>query len=343
MAPPTETHHVVVSRSVHPWFRYFCSAPPRNVHYVSDRAADRDRLEAELRRTRAETVVFHSSHVSLPRDIDVAAALRRQGTRVVAQNPGCAELGLDKVATRRFLRDLSIPVPPDPPARSHAEPTGRWVIKRRYGTEGDGMRLVDGPGLAGMGAGEYAERFVDGREFSVLACADGARVVTLPIVDKGRSRPDLLPPFRRPRVCPAPDLEPRLQARMLEITEAIVAAAACAGWIEVEFVLGGAGEPLVLEINPRLAGTVRVSAMAAGVRVFDLPVDPDARGHLAARSLAVEVPWTGPPVLDPQRHTFATSRLTVSGADRREIAERLAVLGLGLGAGADGHPEIIRA
>ncbi|GAA4140883.1 ATP-grasp domain-containing protein [Actinomadura keratinilytica] len=343
MSSPADAHHVVVSRSVHPWFRYFCTAPPQNVHCVSDRADDRDRLEARLLRSGARTVVFHSSHVSLPRDIDIAAALRRRGIRVVAQNPECAALGLDKVAMRKFLRELSVPVPPGPPARPGAAPAGRWVIKRRYGTEGDGMRLVDGPGPVEPGADEYAERFVDGREYSVLACADGTRVATLPIVDKGRSRTDLLPPFRRPRVCPAPDLDPRLRARMLEITEAIVAASACTGWIEVEFVVGDAAEPLVLEINPRLAGTVRVGAMAAGVRVFDLPVDPDARGRLAARSLAVEVPWTGPPVLEPQRCTFATSRLTVSGADLREISERLAALGLVLGAGPDGLPEITRA
>jgi ATP-grasp domain len=329
---PADVAHVVASRSVWPWFRYFCSAPSENHHYSGEGGKGGRALLDELRGSPATLVVFHSSHESLLRDIEVADALKGEDVHAIAQSRKCAALELDKVATRSLLSRLSIPVPEAPPAHPARGTGGHWIVKRRHGTEGSGSRIVGDAGLREVGTDEFAERYVDGREYSVLAFAEGSRVATLPIVDKGYTRHDLSPPFLRARISPPADLDPELESAMLKITNTVALHAGCEGWLEVEFVVADGAGPLVLEVNSRLAGTVRVSATAARVPVFDLAARPDLVGHLPARGHAVEVPWSGPMVLDPCRETYATSRLSVGGDDLQEIGRRFRELGVDLDA-----------
>jgi hypothetical protein len=100
--------------------------------------------------------------------------------------------------------------------------------------------------------------------------------------------------------------------------------------MEVGFIVGAEGTPYATEINPRLAGTVKVAAMSAGVRVFDLPAHPEVCGHLPARETAIEAPWHGPPIISYDAGILATSRIAASGSDRSAIEGRLRSVGVDL-------------
>jgi transketolase len=102
------------------------------------------------------------------------------------------------------------------------------------------------------------------------------------------------------------------------------------GWLEVEFVVDCAGRPWVLEINPRICGTMRLAAMCAQVAVFDIPAVETLDGPLPAVAVGAEVPWAGEPIADPRRHRFATSRLTICAADADELHAELTALGIDL-------------
>ncbi|MDF5756212.1 ATP-grasp domain-containing protein [Spongiactinospora sp. TRM90649] len=326
-----QVHHVVASRSVAPWLEYFCSAPVERIHHAGEHVSARVLLEDRLLPLAPRLVVFHSNHYSLPRDIELATTLRGLGIPALAQSGRCARLGLDKLALRDFLARRGVPMPelrsPGKPAR----PGERWVIKHRAGTAGLHNRMADdGRHAQPAAADEYVERFVDGEEYSVIAYADATRVVTFPLIQKGRARFDLLPPHMRGRICPAVGVDPALEARMMEITRLIATDSRCSTWLEVEFIVPDDGEPLVLEINPRVSGTLRIGAMVTGLRAFDLPTSPAVRGHLPSLTSAVEAPWFGAAVLDPDRQVFATSRITVCGADRAELEGKLAEAGLSL-------------
>jgi predicted ATP-grasp superfamily ATP-dependent carboligase len=260
--------------------------------------------------------------------MDLAEALRREGVTVVGQTRICAHLGLDKTAMKAFFLASNIPTPDSPRVNGRSARHSAWIVKRRFGTEGVGARLVVGDPPADLCDDEYTERYVEGMEYSVHAFSDAGRIVTLPVVHHGRNRTDLTPPHRRPRACPLTAPDPDLEEQMLEITRVIMAKSRCSGWIEAEFVVGADGAPLVLEINPRLAGTIKIAALAACVRVFDLPAFPGVSGHLPPRIEAIEVPWSGRTIVDDDRQIYATSRLAVGGPTRAHIEDKLRLAGL---------------
>ena len=70
------------------------------------------------------------------------------------------------------------------------------------------------------------------------------------------------------------------------------------GFLEVEFIIPLAGEPLVIDINPRLCGTMRLVAMATGERIFDWAVFPGNEDRvLPVRHYAAEIPFDGVPFI----------------------------------------------
>ncbi len=164
---------------------------------------------------------------------------------------------------------------------------------------------------ADLGDHEYAEPYTDGVEYSVLVYRDGEQRVVFPPVWKGATGTDLLPPWRRLRLCPYPQLPAELGQRLGSIALDLADAADTVGFVEVEYLVTGDGRELILEINPRVSGTMRISALATGVPVFALPEMPSVNGFLRADRYAVEVPHSGAPFIDPVAGIYATSRLTM--------------------------------
>lgn len=334
-SPERLLHHVVAPPSLRTWFEHFVSADVDHIHMAPEDDTDAAALTERLLRTGGDRFILHSSHRSLHRDAEVARQLRDYGLRAVAQGTDSVMLALDKGQMKEFFTRIGARTPPMPAEASAA--VRDWVVKRRHGTEGHGMRFAVGPAPA-HSADEYVEAFVAGLEFSVIAYVEGDRFVTLPVVEKGWATPALRPPYRRARVCPPAPHHEAVAADMLATTRLIAVEAGILGWLEVEFVVDSFGQHWVLEINPRICGTMRLAAMCADVAIFDIPGRTDLEGHLPAVRRGAEVPWHGEPIVDPALQTFATSRLTVSAGDAATLRARLRAQGVNLEAnGLEAH------
>ena len=263
---------------------------------------------------------MHSVHETLLRDVDVARDLHRAGVSVLAQTCRAATLAHDKLAMRDALEAAGLQLP--------AAPTGRAaqvvVIKRVDGTAGKGMRRAVWP--TALQETEFAEVFVRGWEVSVNLYVPGVapHAVTLPPVFKGATASDLRPPYLRARSCPLPRHLQDLDDTFREAAQEAAAACGATGFCEVEFIVDrSTGDMLVLEVNPRVSGTLRVSAMAADCPVLAL-VGHDWSHHIPATRAAVEEPFDGTPFCDLRRGVVATARLTITGATVASARRRLA-------------------
>lgn len=311
-------HHLVSSESVATWIGEFCSSPSQIV-CVPDAASVGDVVALVAGLPRQEGVALHSSHRSLQRDAVVGAAIRGElGRDIFVQTEAAAAAGADKAIVRSKLERCGIP---HTSRVSEEGSTGPVIIKRRAGTEGRDMRLEWGK--APPAPSEVAEQFVFGEEFSVNLFIDLPTCVTLPPVWKGPTRLDLVPPWRRARICPYPRIRPAVDRELRALAVAAANACGAIGFVEVEFVVESAtGHTLVLEVNPRISGTLRMSAMASGVKLLDL-FDLGGQADLEVRAVAIEVPYTGVTFCDLQGGVIATSRLTVAADDMLAAEKRL--------------------
>jgi hypothetical protein len=270
-------------------------------------------------------VVLYSSHDTLERDCLLAERLRGMGHAASSQSRTCVPLGRDKLRMKEFFDRHGFLSP----AWARAGGTDRLatedlpvVVKRRHGTQSLGMRLARLPHCA-LAADELCKLYLDGVEYSTLVYRGEGREVVFPPVWKGATSMELIPPWRRPRLCPSPGLAAETERRLRSISVEIARAADGQGYIEVEYLVTPAGAVHVLEINPRIAGTMRIAAMATAVPIFSIQGRPELRGDLEAVRCAGEVPYSGPPFSDPENGVFATSRLTVSAGSVRQVREKL--------------------
>jgi hypothetical protein len=172
------------------------------------------------------------------------------------------------------------------------------------------------------GGHTYWEEFVPGVEYSVVIYRDSRTTTVFPVVWKGEDRLDLLPPWRRLRTVPS-GLDARTTKSLTETTITIAELFDVWGFMEVEFIVPRTGEPLAIDINPRVCGTMRLVAMATGERIFDwadFPGDEDC--VLPARRYAAEIPFDGVPFMADD--VIATTRLTCSGDDASAVKQILA-------------------
>lgn len=273
---------------------------------------------------------IHSGHDSLRRDRDLADALERHGIRTSVQSLTAVTAGVDKVFAREALTRAGVPLTP---WGTGAAPTGADVlVKARDSTQSRDIAWASSEPLPD---GTYWEKWVDGLEYSVVGYRDAGTTI-LPIISKGATRRDLLPPWQRARTV-SPRVTPPGSAEMIEATRTTVEALDVWGFFEVEFVVAGtvACAVQVIEVNPRISGTLRLAAMAAGVPIF-------APGALAgdrtipAALVGIEVPYGGAPVASDR--LIATSRLTCVGETIDEIRTRVAGLAPELGAEIDRIP-----
>jgi hypothetical protein len=270
-------------------------------------------------------VVLVSDHSTLPRDREWATQLARRGVRARCQSATAVAWAMDKVTMKRMLDQADVPTLP---WRSADEVSPLWrqdgapvVCKQRGGTQSEGIRI--GCAADVPGADEYCEPYYDGVEYSVNVFATGTRVVALPPIWKGSTSPDLVPPWRRTRIC-APFVVPADLAGVLEhISRRIALLSEADGFIEVEFLVTEDGKPYVLEVNPRVSGTLRMSALAADQRVFGWYRRPPAIQGYPPVAYAVEVPNAGSPRMLRDWGVYATSRLTVVGSDPAELGRRI--------------------
>lgn len=275
------------------------------------RDADAGALAAAALALRPDAVVslaLLDPHVQ--RDAAVAHALRP--IPAVANSPEATAAANDKYATKTLLAAHGLPVVEAIKVEDGAQALAAAarlgypvVLKRNDGYSGMGMRLFEdaaqmeayyrrSPGTM------LVEAFAPGLELSVDVLGWEGRHRAMTVVSKGQTDRNLRRhPIYRLRLAPHP-LPPALDARVREVAESAVRLLGLTGVAECEMILGGDGVPRVLEINPRIAGTLRLSAAASGIDPHRCLADM-ARGRFDVRALrpapaaAVQVPLRDAP------------------------------------------------
>ncbi len=315
--------HVLSPPSLKSWFPWFADLKPGD-RFIELDEGNADAAQRFLADSTtfwpAGTIVIYSGHQSLSRDERLAEALRgsRRG-RVIHQSPRAIEAGIDKLLMKEVFATNDIPTEPWLLPGMVVPSDARYLIKARNGTQGEGVRFaIAGEMVPSEG---YAERFVDGVEYSVVSYTIDGVTGTLPPVWKGAIRGDLQPPFRRLRTCPCPALPPRTDRIFRALARRLATLLDCEGFVELELVLKYDGSISVLEINPRVSGTMRLAAMACGVAIFTDRTRMTADLH--ANGVALEYPYSGPHFSRPDERIFATSRLTIAADRFDQIVDKL--------------------
>ncbi|SMC88913.1 ATP-grasp domain-containing protein [Lentzea albidocapillata] len=273
-------------------------------------------------------MVIQSSHHTLVRDRRLADELRVLGFDVASQSHASVAIGADKVLMKRFLDRHGFATPRWSSAARWGlgADTGHQVVKARHGTQSENTRLAL-PGERPSAPDVLHEEYEPGTEYSVIVHRDGDRVITFPPVWKGRTSLDLVPPWRRLRLCPYHRLPEPVATEMHHLSTAIADAADTCGYLEIEYLVTDKGAVTVLELNPRISGTMRIVAMATNVMLFSsrrLGALPD---RVFPVRWAAEVPYGGEHFSAPEDQVFATSRLTVASDDPAQLREKLVRFG----------------
>ncbi|GAA3732057.1 hypothetical protein GCM10022225_12470 [Plantactinospora mayteni] len=318
--------HLVMPASVGIWFPHFLGSngTDRTLVLGEAPAVDVGVVRDALSRIGSRRVVLHSGHDTLYRDRTLAQALAGSGFRPIAQSGRATRIGLDKRLMKEFFDARGCPGLPwttgDRLPGVAGDPL--VVIKDRHGTQSRGTVLARLSDRA-PAPDEIAELYADGVEYSMVVFRDGERVVTLPPIWKGPTSTELVPPWRRLRLCPYEPIDPALERRLRDDARALAVSADAVGLIEIEYLVTADGVARVLEINPRVSGTMRLAAMATGLPIFALYDDHTVSGDVAATGHAAELPYRGAPVCDPAGGVFATSRLTVVADDPGRALDKL--------------------
>lgn len=233
-------------------------------------------MPEELQHGQYDGIVFVSHHLTTQRDAEVAPRWRNS----IAQSLNAAGLAFDK----RKMASIAEGVPgvePLPEFDVHEarmwirRRPGRAIIAKRIGeTEGRGIAVIESEDALGTFVeGEYdasyvLQPFITGHELSVNVVGAGGRSHFYPTVYKGVNARPLVHAAARRRVCPGHRFANVDGNRIERVSRDIVDAIDGQCLVEIEYV--DTGEDLFLvEINPRLAASLRMSMAADGVNAFE--------------------------------------------------------------------------
>lgn len=332
----TATWYLISPDSVAPWFEHFAALRPADqVRHVGETGTVGLRqVWVELAAsTEPVRVVIYSSHDSLVRDRAFADLLVASGVEVLCQSRTAVELATDKALMKLFFERHGFRTAGWHLGRAggHAavssstgpERAAPVVVKRRFGTQSLGIRLAEERHCTAA-PDEFCEQYHDGVEYSVVVYRDDSGCLTFPPVWKGETSPGLVPPWRRLRLCPAPGRDAALETKLRELSARMAEAADVRGYAEIEYLVVDDGAPMVLEINPRISGTMRITAMATGVPMFTPGSAAIWPEHVVATHCAAEAPYQGIPFADPAVGVFGTSRITAVADDMADVRAKLA-------------------
>lgn len=301
-------------------------------------------LSADVRMAHYDCAVFFSRHDTLRRDLCFAEPLTRMGLRtLVCQPEAVVDLAMDKRAMAQRARHVpglhGIPelTPEAARRRLAAGDTPAIVAKRSDATEGQGMRIFRRPedltttGTRLHEGGYLLQPFVGGDEFSVNMIWHAGRCNVYAPVSKGPVSSDGMHPTRRKRLCPAD-----VNGDLLDLSVEYMRPFEPEGPVELEFIRRR-GEYFLLDVNPRVSATLRMTAVASAGNPFaDLVAaacGADALGRrVPATRHAMEWPLGGG-LSDERRAELATrddlwisTRVTLAAPDGETLARRAAEL-----------------
>lgn len=208
--------------------------------------------------------------------------LRRlaQGREVLGVDVDTLTALLHPIAFAERLRRLRIPHPP-----VTLEPANRgngWLVKKAGGCGGTHVRAAR-PGLR-VGLRDYGQRRVRGRPVSVLVAGDGSRAVALGASDQWPLGSAAMPFVFTGVIAPAA-LDEAIARAISDAATALAAGIGLRGLGSVDCIVDR-DTWHVLEINPRIGGSLDAWTLATGADLFRLHVEA-CRGHLPAAPLAV--------------------------------------------------------
>lgn len=96
------------------------------------------------------------------------------------------------------------------------------------------------------------------------------------------------------------------------------------GFMEAEFVIDDKGKIYLLEVNPRVSGTLRIAALASDTKCFNLLFKSTIRENkLEAKYNTYEIPYRGRGFFDEKNDIYVTSRATFAAKTDSEIENKL--------------------
>jgi len=182
-----------------------------------------------------------------------------RGRELLGNPPAIVARAVDPFVLAALARALDVPFPETRPDL----PTDRrdWLVKRKGA--GGGWHVRPAERVAHPHPLDYAQRRVPGRPVSILLLCDGRRALAL-LASAQWNTGD--PPHFKGVLAPAP-LPRRVEEKLARAAVAVGAALGLRGLASADFLLDeGAGFHL-LEINPRLGGSLEAAEAALGVNL----------------------------------------------------------------------------
>ncbi|CAN7250192.1 D-alanine--D-alanine ligase family protein [Mesorhizobium caraganae] len=217
----------------------------------------------------------------------VPAMLEMAGVPYTGSSPLGHGLALDKVITKRLIRDRGVPTPNFCVMRRGTESTGDLrfplVVKPRHESACFGLQFVHEPAQLRQAVEvivtQYAqdalvEEYIEGREITIALLGNGELEV-LPVVeyDFGDRETRHVTGEVTRTICPA-QMGSKLTAVLSDISVATFRACQCRDNARVDLRIDRSGRPFVLEINsiPGLSPTSMypLAAMTAGYSFVSL-------------------------------------------------------------------------
>ncbi|KLK89458.1 hypothetical protein AA309_31315 [Microvirga vignae] len=218
------------------------------------------------------------------RDAHVPAMLEMAGVPYTGPSPLGQALQLDKVITKRLLREAGVPTPNFRVMRRGTESTGdlRFPLVVKPCQEGNsfGLQLVHEPAqlrqaieviVAQYAQDALVEEYIEGREICV-ALLGNEELEVLPLVEQdfGDRETRLmtwedkehLVASAPPKICPA-QIESKLATMLRDIAVATFRACESRDYARVDLRIDRSGQPFVLEINSLPALGARASYVLA--------------------------------------------------------------------------------
>ncbi|MER9274054.1 ATP-grasp domain-containing protein [Mesorhizobium sp. M0643] len=227
------------------------------------------------------------------RDAHVPAMLEMAGVPYCGPSPLGYGLALDKVITKRLIRDRGVPTPNFRIMRCGTESTGDLrfpvVVKPRQESNSLGLQLIHEPAqlrqaaeviITQYGQDALVEEYIEGREITVALLGNGELEV-LPLVEKDfGDREEHIATWEdkelmaaTQKICPA-KIGSSLATVLRNISVATFRACQCRDFARVDIRIDRTGQPFVLEINNmpslRMCHSYVLAATTAGYSLSSL-------------------------------------------------------------------------
>lgn len=302
----------IMSDSVSNWFKYFCS-PEILSETVMLNSISYDEIDNEVTRVqkkygKAVEIYIISSHSSFKLDLFLAKLYKEKGFLVFVQSREAIDYGLNKIKQKMMLDKNQYPIPDW--TTNYKEAKDDYLVKANDTTEGKGIRW-NHKRLKNAEADTFYEKFIYAYEYSVNVFFSDSVSFVFPAVYKGRNSKDLNHPSKRIRLCGQYEKEIQKYEKSMQL-QALELAKRINNWgfMEVEFLVTDSGSILVLEINPRISGTLRMATLAIKTKCFDLLFGKTNFGQNVLCNV-YEFPNSGEMFFDCKNQVYCTSRATI--------------------------------